>query len=105
MGWTQASVPEVLLIKGTAKLNFFSLHKMKQSPTEKVRDFWTKVQLHMDRVKDSIDVQEQVDALEKSILTQVSRETCGRSVIPPLPSYKTSTRSKSSLPDSTQMSE
>ena len=52
--------------KGTAKLNFFSLHKMKQGPTEKVRDFWTKVQLHMDRIKDSVDVQEQVDALDKA---------------------------------------
>ena len=38
---------------------------MKQSPTEKVRDFWTKVQLHMDRVEDSVDVQDQVDALDK----------------------------------------
>ena len=36
-------------VKGTAKLNFFSLHEMKQDPAEKVRDFWTKVQLHMDR--------------------------------------------------------
>ena len=38
---------------------------MKQGPAEKVRDFWTKVQLHMDRVKDSVDVQEQVDTLDK----------------------------------------
>ena len=52
-------------VKGTAKLNFFSLHEMKQSSTEKVRDFWTKVQLHMDRIKDSVDVQEQIDTLEK----------------------------------------
>ena len=52
-------------VKGTAKLNFFSLHKMKQGPTEKVRDFWTKVQLHMDRIKDSVDVQEQIETLEK----------------------------------------
>ena len=52
-------------VKGTAKLNFFSLHEMKQGPAEKVRDFWTKVQLHMDRVKDSVDIQEQVDALDK----------------------------------------
>ena len=52
-------------VKGTAKLKFFSLHEMKQGPTEKVRDFWTKVQLHMDRVKDSVDVQEQVDTLDK----------------------------------------
>ena len=52
-------------VKGTAKLNFFSLHEMKQGPTEKVRDFWTKVQLHMDRIKDSVDVQEQIETLEK----------------------------------------
>ena len=32
---------------------------------EKVRDFWTKVQLHMDRIKDSVDVQEQIETLEK----------------------------------------
>ena len=38
---------------------------MKQSPTEKVRDFWTKVQLHMDHIKDSVDVQEQIETLEK----------------------------------------
>ena len=53
-------------MKGTAKLNFFSLHEMKQSSTEKVRDFWTKVQLHMDRIKDSVDVHEMVDALDKA---------------------------------------
>ena len=52
-------------VKGTAKLNFFSLHEMKQGPTEKVRDFWTKVQLHMDRIKDSVDVHEQIDTLDK----------------------------------------
>ena len=52
-------------VRGTAKLNFFSLHEMKQGPTEKVRDFWTKVQLHMDRIKDSVDVQEQIKTLEK----------------------------------------
>ena len=52
-------------VKGTAKLNFFTLHEMKQGPTEKVRDFWTKVQLHMDRIKDSVDVQEQIETLEK----------------------------------------
>ena len=52
-------------VKGTDKLNFFSLHEMKQGPTEKVRDFWTKVQLHMDRIKDSVDVHEQVNALDK----------------------------------------
>ena len=53
-------------MKGTAKLNFFSLHKMKQGPTEKVRDFWTKVQLHMDSIKDLVDVHEQVDTLDKA---------------------------------------
>ena len=52
-------------VKGTAKLNFFSLHEMKQGPAEKVRDFWTKVQLHMDRIKDSVDIQEQIEMLEK----------------------------------------
>ena len=52
-------------VKGTAKLNFFSLHEMKQSPTEKVREFWTKVQLHMDRIKDSVNIQEQIETLEK----------------------------------------
>ena len=52
-------------VKGTAKLNFFSLHEMKQGPTEKVRDFWTKVQLHMDCIKDLVDVQEQIETLEK----------------------------------------
>ena len=52
-------------VKGTAKLNFFSLHEMKQGPTEKVRDFWTKVQLHMDRIKDLVDVQEQIKTWEK----------------------------------------
>ena len=53
-------------VKGTAKLNFFSLHKMKQGPTEKVRDFWTKVQLHMDSIKDLVNVHEQVDTLDKA---------------------------------------
>ena len=38
---------------------------MKQGSAEKVRDFWTKVQLHMDRIKDSVDVQEQIETLEK----------------------------------------
>ena len=52
-------------VKGTAKLNFFSLHEMKQGPAEKVRDFWTKVQLHLDHIKDSVDVQEQIETLEK----------------------------------------
>ena len=52
-------------VRGTAKLNFFSLHEMKQGPTEKVRDFWTKVRLHMDHIKDSIDVQEQIETLGK----------------------------------------
>ena len=53
-------------IKVTARLNFFSLHEMKQGPTEKVGDFWTKVQLHMDRIKDLVNVHEQVDALDKA---------------------------------------
>ena len=48
-------------IKGTAKLNFFSLHEMKQGPTEQVRDFWNKVKCH----KDLIDVQEQIETLEE----------------------------------------
>ena len=52
-------------VKGTAKLNIFSLHEMKQGPTEKVRDFWTKVKLHMDRIKDSVDIHEQIDTLDK----------------------------------------
>ena len=52
-------------VKGTTKLNFFSLHEMKQGPKEKVRDFWTKVQLHLDRIIDSVDVQEQIETLEK----------------------------------------
>ena len=43
-------------VKGTAKLNFFSLHKMKQGP---------RIMDHMDRIKDSVDVHEQVNALEK----------------------------------------
>ena len=38
---------------------------MKQGPMEKVRDFWTKFQLHMDRIKDLVDVQEQIEMLEK----------------------------------------
>ena len=54
-------------VKGTAKLNFFSLHEMKQGPSEKVRDFWMKVQFHMDRIKDSVDVHEQVETLEKVV--------------------------------------
>ena len=53
-------------VKGTAKLTFFSLHEMKQSSTEKVKDFWTKVQLHKDRLKDSVDVHEMVYALDKA---------------------------------------
>ena len=66
-------------VKGTAKLNFFSLHEMKQGPTEKVRDFWTKVQLHMDRTKDSVDIQEQIETLEKqdfqaAIMADVQKE-------------------------------
>ena len=52
-------------VKGTAKCKFFSLHEMKQGPMEKVRDFWTKFQLHMDRIKDLVDVQEQIEMLEK----------------------------------------
>ena len=42
-------------IKGTAKLNFFALHKMKQAPAEKVWDFWTKIQIHCERINDTID--------------------------------------------------
>ena len=53
-------------IKVTARLNFFSLHEMMQGPTEKVGDLWTKVQLHMDRIKDLVNVHEQVDALDKA---------------------------------------
>ena len=30
-------------IKGAAKFNFFVLHELKQTPTEKVRDFFTRV--------------------------------------------------------------
>ena len=68
-------------VKGTAKLNFFSLHEMKQGPTEKVRDFWTKVQLHMDRIKDSVDVQEQIETLEKqdfpvANMADIQKECC-----------------------------
>ena len=61
-------------VKGTAKLNFFSLHKMKQSPTEKVWDFWTKVQLHMDCIKDSVDIQEQIETLEWQDFPQGDRD-------------------------------
>ena len=32
-------------VKGMAKLNFFALHDMKQGPTGKVCNFWTKIQL------------------------------------------------------------
>ena len=72
-------------VKGTAKLNFFSLHEMKQGPTEKVRDFWTKVQLHMDRIKDSVDVQEQIETLEKqdfqaALVDDVEKE-CRRAAV------------------------
>ena len=38
-------------IKGTATL----LHDMKQGPTEKVPDFWTKIQVNCDRIHDTID--------------------------------------------------
>ena len=65
MGRTQGSIPKLLRRQGTAKLNFFSLHEMKQGPTEKVWDFWTKVQLHMDRIKDSVDIHEEIDTLDK----------------------------------------
>ena len=72
-------------IKGTAKLNFFSLHEMKQGPMEKVRDFWTKAQLHMDYIKDSVDVQEQIETLEKqdfqaAIIVDVQKE-CRRAAV------------------------
>ena len=50
-------------IKGIAKLNFFSLHEMKQGPSEKVWDFWTKVHLHMEQIKDTIDM-ELIETLE-----------------------------------------
>ena len=66
-------------VKGTAKLNFFSLHEMKQGPMEKVRDFWTKVQQYMDRIKDLVNVQEQIKMLEKqdfqaTIVADVQKE-------------------------------
>ena len=72
-------------VKGTAKLNFFSLHEMKQGPSKKVRDFWTKVQLHMDCIKDSVDVHEQVETLEKvdfaaDIVVDVQKE-CRRAAV------------------------
>ena len=51
-------------IKGIAKLNFFSLHEMKQGPSEKVQGFWTMVQLHMEQIKDTIDV-ELIETLEQ----------------------------------------
>ena len=72
-------------VKGTAKLNFFSLHEMKQGPTEKVRDFWMKVQLHMDHIKDSVDVQEEVEALEKqdfpAAMTVDVQKECRRAAV------------------------
>ena len=42
-------------IKGTAKLNFFALHELKQGPSEKVREFWTKIQTQTKRIKETID--------------------------------------------------
>ena len=42
-------------MKGTAKLNFFSLHELKQGPTEKVREFWTKIQYQTICIKESMD--------------------------------------------------
>ena len=73
-------------LKGTAKLNFFSLHEMKQGPTEKVRDFWTKVQLLMDCIKDLVDVQEQIETLEKqdfqaAIVVDVQKECLRAAVV------------------------
>ena len=66
-------------VKGTAKLNFFSLHEMKQGPMEKVRDFWTKVQQYMDRIKDLVNIKEQIKMLEKqdfqaAIVADVQKE-------------------------------
>ena len=42
-------------VKGTAKLNFFALHELKQGPSEKVREFWTKIQVQTKRIKETID--------------------------------------------------
>ena len=42
-------------MNGTAKLNFFALHELKQGPSEKVREFWTKIQTQTKRIKETID--------------------------------------------------
>ena len=42
-------------VKGTAKLNFFALHELKQGPSEKVREFWTKIQVQTKRIKETMD--------------------------------------------------
>ena len=39
----------------TAKLNFFALHELKQGPSEKVREFWMKIQTQTKRIKETID--------------------------------------------------
>ena len=38
-----------------AKLNFFALHDMKQGPMEKVNNFWTKIQVQTEQIKDTMD--------------------------------------------------
>ena len=43
-------------MNGTAKLNFFALHELKQGPSEKVREFWTKIQTQTKRIKETIDL-------------------------------------------------
>ena len=42
-------------MKWTAKLNFIALHKLKQGPSEKVREFWTKIQVQTKRIKETMD--------------------------------------------------
>ena len=42
-------------MKGTAKLNSFALHELKQGPSKKVREFWMKIQTQTKRIKETID--------------------------------------------------
>ena len=42
-------------IKGAAKFNFFVLHELKQTPTEKVRDFFTRVEIQCEYIIGSVN--------------------------------------------------
>ena len=60
-------------VKGTAKLNFFELHELKQGPSEKVREFWTKIQNQTKCIKETMDLAH-LETLQKVDWPQAQQE-------------------------------